>query len=133
MILQALCEYYQRKAADPQLALAPEGFEVKEIPFVIVLDERGHWVPPIRDTREGDGKKRRAKAELVPQGEKKTSGVKANLLWDTVEYALGVDTRGNSSRVDEQHRAFKQRVVDLFGEKPDDAGVRALMTFLRNF
>ena len=33
MILQALCEYYQRKESDNQERLSPFGFEEKEIPF----------------------------------------------------------------------------------------------------
>ena len=33
MILQALYEYYQRKAADPGSTIAPHGLEWKEIPY----------------------------------------------------------------------------------------------------
>ena len=50
MILQALYEYYQRKAADPESNIAPEGFEWKEIPFVIVIDKEGNFVA-LEDTR----------------------------------------------------------------------------------
>jgi CRISPR-associated protein Csd1 len=95
MILQELVRYYERKANDPGTALAPEGFEQKEIPFVIVIDASGQFVQ-IEDTRSGDGKQRRARSFLVPKGIKKTSGVAANLLWDTAEYVLGVDTRAFS-------------------------------------
>ncbi len=52
MILQALYDYYQRKAADPGSLIAPEGFEWKEIPFVIVIDRDGNFVA-LEDTREG--------------------------------------------------------------------------------
>ena len=37
MILQALKEYYDRKAADPDSGIAPLGWEWKEIPFVFVI------------------------------------------------------------------------------------------------
>jgi CRISPR-associated protein Csd1 len=50
MILQALCEYYDRKKASEH-PLPPLGFEEKEIPFVIVLSGDGHFVL-LRDTRE---------------------------------------------------------------------------------
>ena len=40
MILQALCEYYDRKKAAGS-PLPPVGFEEKEIPFVIVLSPEG--------------------------------------------------------------------------------------------
>ena len=36
MILQALYEYYQRKAADPVSTIAPRGLEWKEIPFLSI-------------------------------------------------------------------------------------------------
>ena len=76
MILQELVRYYERKANDPDTALAPEGFEEKEIPFIIVIDKEGKLVQ-VEDTRSGDGKKKRSRSFLVPQGVKKTSGVAA--------------------------------------------------------
>ncbi len=44
MILQALYEYYQRKAANPESKMAPFGLEWKEIPFLIVVDENGKFI-----------------------------------------------------------------------------------------
>ena len=41
MILQALKEYYDRKAADPASGIAPLGWEWKEIPFLFVITETG--------------------------------------------------------------------------------------------
>lgn len=129
MILQALNDYYARKATDPQTGLAPEGFELKAIPFVLVLDETGR-LAQLADRREGAGKKKEAKAMLVPQGIKKTSGVAANLLWDNAEYVLGVVARGKPERVAEQHAAFVARLREAFGVAPDDLGLRAVADFL---
>jgi CRISPR-associated protein Csd1 len=109
MILQALKEYYDRKAADPESGIAPPGWERKEIPFVIVLDKQGKLVQ-IEDTREGTGKKKRAKAFLVPQAVKKTSGIEANLLWDTAAYVFGIDTKGKPERALEQKKEFIARI-----------------------
>ncbi len=129
MILQELVRYYERKASDPDTALAPEGFEQKEIPFILVLDAEGHLVQ-IEDTRSGEGKeKKRARTFLVPQGVKKTSGVAANLLWDTAEYVLGIETRGKPDRVVLQHAAFVGRLTEL---PQDDEGVKAVRSFLAN-
>ncbi len=130
MILQALNDYYARKAADPQTGLAPEGFELKAIPFVLVLDTAGQLLQ-LTDRREGEGKKRQAKAQLVPQGVKKTSGVAANLLWDNAEYVLGIATRGKPERVAEQHAAFVKQITEAFGNAPEDAGLHAVLTFLK--
>lgn len=57
MILQALADYYYRKAADPESGIAPEGWEWKEIPFLMVIDKDGHFLA-IEDTRETEGKKK---------------------------------------------------------------------------
>lgn len=132
MILQALNDYYVRKAADPQTGLAPAGFELKAIPFVLVLNEAGQLLQ-LADRREGEGKKRVAQNQLVPQGVKKTSGVAANLLWDNAEYVLGVVTKSKPERVAEQHAAFLKKIADAFGEIPVDTGLRAVIAFLTTY
>lgn len=126
MILQSLYDYYQRKAADPESGVAPEGFEWKEIPFVIVIDQTGGFVT-IEDTREGEGKKRRARRFLVPAAEKKTVNIKANLLWDNVEYALGANPR-NRDDISKRHAAFLTRVESDISSHPAQV---ALLKFLR--
>jgi CRISPR-associated protein Csd1 len=128
MIFQELARYYERKASDPDTALAPEGFEKKEIPFVIVLKSDGQFVQ-IEDTRSGEGKKKRARSFLVPQSVKRAVNISANLLWDTAEYVLGIDTRGKPDRVVLQHAAFVERLAEL---PQDDQGVQAVRTFLAN-
>lgn len=130
MILQALKEYYDRKAADPDSGIAPEGWELKEIPFIVVLDNEGNLIQ-IEDTREGEGKgkKKRAKAFLVPQGVKKTSGIAANLLWDVAGYVFGIDTRGDYDRAVKQKSAFVQRLKSELGEI---TVVQTIISFLEN-
>ena len=122
MILQALKEYYDRKPELPR-----QGFEMKEIPFVIVLDRQGIPVG-LEETTEVVGKKKRAKVFLVPQAVKRSSGIAANLFWDNPEYVLGIALKGNESRVAEQHQAFKSRIEQL-GDIHDD-GVEAVRRFL---
>ena len=124
MILQELVRYYERKRRDADLA--PEGFEAKEIPFLIQVDDHGNFVQ-ILDTRSGEGKKKRAQIFLVPQAVKKTSGVAANLLWDNAEYVLGLVVKGKAERVAEQHKAFRARLQEL---PEEDNGVRSVLHFL---
>ncbi|MHB8915008.1 MAG: type I-C CRISPR-associated protein Cas8c/Csd1 [Thiobacillus sp.] len=123
MILQALKEYYDRKAADPDAGIAPPGFEWKEIPFVIILDGEGNLVQ-IEDTRTGDAKKKRAKSFLVPQGEKRTSGVNSYRLWDNAEYIFGLE--------DEQKKqnAFIAKLDEYL--VLEDDGLNAMKLFLTN-
>ncbi len=133
MILQALVEYYDRKATDPDSALAPAGFEWKEIPFVLELTLDGNVVQII-DTREApsktQGKKLIARRFLVPQSVKKTSGVAANLLWETTEYVFGLDRKNNPERAKQQRDAFVQRIESLPATAKKDDGFIALMAFL---
>jgi len=130
MILQGLVEYYDRKAADPDSALAPGGFEWKEIPFILELAADGKLVQII-DTREFQAKKLIAKRFLVPQAVKKTSGVAANLFWDTAEYVLGFDLKGKPERAISQRAAFVERIASLESIQ-QDVGMRALLAFLND-
>lgn len=130
MILQALHDYYARKSAAPQSDLAQPGFERKEIPFVIEIDPQGNPVQ-IEDTREGEGKRKRVRAFLVPQSVKRAVNIAANLLWDNAAYVLGVATKGKPKRVEEQRQAFIARIESLPTPAQNDAGVQAVLNFLR--
>lgn len=131
MILQALNDYYRRKQTepDPRNRLPAFGLEEKEIPFIIEIDAQGHLVN-LLDTRSGEGKKKVGQRFLVQQGVKKTSGVSANLLWDTAEYVLGVDIRDKPERVVEQHAAFRARIEALPESAQQDIGIQAVLAFL---
>ncbi|MEZ5626627.1 MAG: type I-C CRISPR-associated protein Cas8c/Csd1 [Rhodocyclaceae bacterium] len=129
MILQALHDYYQRKQRNPDPArrLPAYGFEDKEIPFIIELDADGALLG-LKDTRQLEGKTKVAARFLVPQGVKKTSGVAANLLWDTAEYVVGIDTKGKPERIVQQRAAFRERIEALPAQ--DDPAIRAVLAFL---
>ena len=133
MILQALNDYYRRKCDDPDPAqrLPVFGLEQKEIPFILEINAEGELLQ-LRDTRDLQGKKKIARVFRVPMGIKKTSGVAANLLWDTLEYVLGVDTKGKPERVAEQHAAFRARIAALPDPSREDAGIQAVMCFLQH-
>ncbi len=91
MILQALCEYYERRAAEPNSKIAPIGFAWKEIPFVIVIDRQGKFMA-LQDTREKVAKKLVARKFLLPKVKGrsgKNSWATACLLWDHFGYVLG--------------------------------------------
>lgn len=134
MILQALNDYYQRKPDLPR-----EGFEMKEIPFVIELDRDGSVVQ-IEDTRTLEGKKKRARSFLVPQGTKKSVNVAANLLWGNAEYVLGIpdaqklEERKSKNkeaeyrqRLKAMHAMFEKELSELAKKTPRDDGISAVM------
>ena len=139
MILQALCDYYERKPDLPRL-----GFETKAIPFVIEINTAGQFVQ-IEDTRTIEGKKKIGHNFVVPQGAKRASNVAANILWDNAEYVLGIpdtkkladrETKGKGdeylARVKEMHKAFVAEIQTCIDAIPDDAALKAVSNFLKS-
>lgn len=128
MILQELVRYYDRKSRDPDPArrLPTLGLEDKEIRFIVELTADGRVVQ-LRDTQRIEGKKKRVQSFLVPQGEKKTSGVKANLLWDSAQYAIGLERERKTKADLTPHAAFRQRIDALPDSARADTGVRAVL------
>lgn len=131
MILHALTQYYQRKAKSNG-GVAPEGFENKEIPFIIVIDKQGKFIQ-LEDTRELKNKKKVARTFLVPKGLGR-SGSKSyevsNLLWDHYGYVLAYAGEKGQEQADKQHASFTANVNELKQALPDDAGVAAVVAFL---
>lgn len=131
MILHALTQYYQRKAESGG-GVAPEGFENKEIPFIIVIDKQGKFIQ-LEDTRELKNKKKIARTFLVPKGLGR-SGSKSyevsNLLWDHYGYVLAYAGEKGQEQADKQHASFTANVNELKQALPDDAGVAAVAAFL---
>ena len=118
MILQALYDYYKRKATEPESRIALEGWEWKEIPFLVVIGTEGNFIK-FEDTRQGEGKMKRAHTYLVPSlGEKKGNGIKSNTLWEKLEYFFGIQTNEgqNSDRLKSQHESFQIKINALKGE-----------------
>ncbi|MDO8946563.1 MAG: type I-C CRISPR-associated protein Cas8c/Csd1 [Desulfocapsaceae bacterium] len=101
MILQALYDYYERKAQDPESGIAPVGFEWKEIPFLIVIDADG-IAKNLENTREGVGNRAVRKMFLLPKSVGRpgqNAWQTAFLFWDHYGYVLGYP------KEDEQDRA----------------------------
>lgn len=143
MILQALYDYYQRKACDPDPArrLPAFGLEDKEIPFIIELTAAGKPLG-IVDTRQGEGKKKVAQVFRVPESADRSANVEPNFLWDTAEYVLGTHSpkklaesqKKNKeekymNRVVEMHNAFIARIQALPDEVKKDPGINAVLSF----
>lgn len=134
MILHALTLYYQRKAASGG-NVAPEGFENKEIPFLIVLDKQGKFIQ-LEDTRDQIGKKKIGRQFLVPKGLGR-SGSKSyevsNILWDHYGYILAYPKEDDEkSRIlaQNQHQSFIAKVAELKQALPNDIGIAAVAAFL---
>ena len=129
MILHALAQYYQRKAKSDG-GIAQEGFENKEIPFIIVIDKQGKFIQ-LEDTRELKGKKKVGRIFLVPHSVKRSSTkVVSNTLWDNYGYVLGYMADKNPEFVQNQHKSFIDKVNEFKKELPNDIGIAAVAEFL---
>lgn len=128
MILQALAGYYDRLLADS--AVQPQGFQEKEIPWVIELSPDGRFLRLIH-TGDEDGRGRKF---VVPAEVKRAVNIAGNLLWDNPEYVFGWPRAGLSekqaAKVPQRHEAFLVRLRALPQAVQADAGVSAVISFL---
>lgn len=134
MILQALCEYYDRKAALGEMP--PYGREWKPIPYLIVINENGDFVK-LEPTLESEGKKQVARKFLLPNEVKgRTVAIVPNNLYDKASYIFGpVDEENVNARDRSTQKAFAQRVKLLASLNKDnkDTGIDSVSFFYDKF
>lgn len=130
MILQALAKYYERKSDE----LPAEGFEQKEIPFLIIINQEGEFIA-LQDTRTQFGKKLIARKFVVPK-ENELPGQNAwkatNVLWDHYGYVLNhpkSDNDKDKEMAKKQHRIFIAQVQTLAEAFPEDLELQAVKHF----
>lgn len=130
MILQALATYYHRKGDE----LPSEGFEQKEIPFLIIINQEGEFIN-LQDTRTPFGKRLKARKFVVPK-ENELSGQNAwkatNVLWDHYGYVLGYpksDANKDKEMAKKQHKTFIAQVQTLAEVFPEDLELQAVKRF----
>ena len=128
MILQALKEYYDRKASDAESDIAPEGFERKPIPFLIVIGRNGKFIN-LEDTRERIGNRFIAKTFLVPRSKSRSGSLSYKttfLLWDHTGYVL---QHPDDNKAKNQHTTWLRSLKELPPELNNDEGVTAILKF----
>ncbi len=139
MILQALCDYYDRKQDD----LPPFGFEEKAIPFTVVIDESGQFIH-LENNSEIENGRTVVRPVRVPKASGR-SGAKsyetAYCLWDHYGYIAAQpklakpDDAPKKKEMDDakkQHTSFKKLVAGLRKDLPNDHGVKAVDLFLNS-
>lgn len=135
MILQALYEYYQRKVADEESNIAPLGFERKEIPFIIVIDEEGNFIN-LEDTREGENKRAKRFLVLKTKGRPgSNSWQTANVLWDHYGYVLAQSKDETDKAIDsakKQNETFIKEVKNISNKFSDNKSFKAILKFYEN-
>lgn len=133
MILQALNQYYERLADDPQVEIAPFGFSRQQIAFCVTLNADGS-LHAIEDIRDASGKKP-APRSLVVLGNAKPSGsgINPGFLWDNTAYMLGYKADDDKpKRTADSFEAFRQRHLDV-DEAIGDPEFSAVCHFLKSW
>ncbi len=114
MILQSLYALYDRLKDDATYQVAPFGYSVQKIAFVVVIDKDGKLID-IQDARLVEGKRKLPRPVTVP-GNAKPSGSALNpcFLWDNSSYMLGFK-QGDAKpeRTEEAFAAFKEKHLQL--------------------
>ncbi len=113
MILQSLVNYYDR-LANQSGVLPPYGWSWEKISYSIVLKADGsiHNIDDLRIVEDEEKviyKPRILMVPMLPEG--KTSGVKANYLWDNTAYALGMS--GKPEKLALKYEEFWKQIMSL--------------------
>lgn len=117
MILQALYDYYYRCGNLPR-----KGMELKEIGFLIVIDNEGHFLR-FEDRRID---KKQAQKFLVKKHVGRTSALAANCLYDNSGYVFGYSDKED---VMAQYRTFKDKVKTIYESHPNNSDIIAVHKF----
>jgi len=133
-ILQELTALYDARAEEKEWPRP--GFSTEKIGGVIILTNDGA-VKEIRSLMAPDAKGKMQPRNMgVPASIKRTSGIKANKLWDKTADVLGVTETengpGQKKRTTKEHDAFKAWHVERLGGI-DDPALAALRGFCQTW
>ncbi len=134
MILQALNQYYQRLADDPEQDVPTFGFSLQKISFCTVIEPDGSLVafqPVVSEVVKG---RPLPQSLIVPgQGKPSGSGINPCLLWDNATYMLGLVPEGrNTEWAQQRFEAFRQRHLEA-DEQIDNPAFSAACRFLEQW
>lgn len=126
MILQSLCEYYERQS---KIGKMPRyGYENIKISYVIVIDKDGRFIN-LEDWRIKEKNKFSGREILLPKSVKRTRAVVANFLWDNATYVLGITDPDSDKNADQNIAAFKEKANQVL-KNCDDIGALAVLRYL---
>lgn len=135
MILKALCEYYDRKAALGEMP--PYGREWKPIPYLVVINKDGDFLR-LESTLEGNGQDRRPKQFMLSLSHGRSgskSWATANSLWDHYGYVFGFpkkmdyDNAKNVKTGQLQNLSFQKELKRLEKLNSHNSSLQAVLLF----
>lgn len=131
MILNALYSYYDRMREEADTAMPAFGTSVEGISFALVLNKDG-VLKEVEDLRLVAGRKKVPRKMPVPAAVTRTSGIKANFLWDKAAYVLGADIQGATDWNRRCFEAFYELLLSV-GKDIADEGYKGIRAFLEGW
>ena len=137
MILQALNRYYDILAADEESGVAPFGYSIANVSFVVVLSTDGELIdlyPLFQRVQRGKKMIEVPQRKIVPEQQKRSSGIAANFLCDNSAYVLALSSKDtkNPDYAIKRFEAFREWNKELLA-KADCEESRAMIAFLNSF
>lgn len=120
MILKALYDYYHRSSDLPAL-----GMELKEIAFIIVIDNEGKFLR-FEDRRLD---KKTAQQFLVKKSVGRSSAPVANYLYDNSQYVFGYSDKGDMDSMRKYFDTFKAKIDEIYNAYPENDAIKAVHLF----
>jgi CRISPR-associated protein Csd1 len=130
LILQALNAHYQRLLDDPDSGVSPPGYSPAKVSHALIINVAGELID-ILTLSDQQGKRNVPKVLLVPEQVKRTSGISANILCDSLSYVLGIDRskQGDITVMPDKYADFKKK-NELFLSDSESEEALAVRAFL---
>ena len=137
MVLQALNQYYEILASDPESNIAPFEYSSANVSFALNLSREGRLLNifPLFETVQRGKKTFDVPLRLVvPEQVKRSSGISTNFLCDNAAYVLGLSGKKED---DPQYglkrfEAFRQLHITLLRDV-DSPAAQAVLAFLNSY
>ncbi|HUP58786.1 MAG TPA: type I-C CRISPR-associated protein Cas8c/Csd1 [Thermoanaerobaculia bacterium] len=120
-----------KRLAEREHLLADEAYGPQKIHYVISIDREGRYLgitPTLEPPPTGRGKPQPKLFQAPSPLGRRTSGDKANFLFDKADYVFGVGS-GNEAKLANRKRLFRDEIDSALAET-DDEGLRAVRSFL---
>lgn len=131
MLINALCNYYDRLLENPESGVSMPNFSKAKISHEIVLNVFGEIVNVI-DLRVEENHKLYPRELDVPEQVKRSSGILPNFICENSTYALGIDKKGKPERAKVAFYAYRDFNIKLL-ESIDDEGAKAFVSYLKQW
>lgn len=136
MILQNLARFYDILLEDKDVEIAPPGFSVVNINFLLNLSPEGELLDLLYVFQPRQVKNKvieDPRRIILPEAVKRSSGVAPNLLWDNATYVLGIaDDSKSQAYIADRFEQFRLHNL-MFLEKIPGPEASALRKFLTKY